>query len=60
VKQNISISSTHLDAAHPNFSRWKRAADSAVQRGELVCDILESAISLRGKQVLVAGCGERR
>jgi len=52
-----SISMTHLDAAHPDFPRWQRAAENAELRGGLVCALLENALSLPRAHILDAGCG---
>lgn len=47
----------HLDAAHPDFVRWRRAAAQAEQRGALVCTLLQEEMALPGARVLDAGCG---
>jgi SAM-dependent methyltransferase len=57
IAQVSSPAAPHLDAAHPDFARWQRAAARAEQRGELVCALLERDISLGGARVLDAGCG---
>lgn len=57
MTQDIAIASAHLDEAHPNYAQWKRAADRAVLRGELVCDLIEELHPLRNARVLDAGCG---
>lgn len=46
-----------LDESHPNYGRWKRAVDTSVHRGELVCDILSDVMQLEGAEVLDIGCG---
>lgn len=56
--QRTVITSMPLpDAAHPNRERWQRAAERAVLRGELVCDLLAETLPLSDAQVLDAGCG---
>ena len=57
MEQDTAISTAHLDQSHPNYAQWKRAADKAVTRGELVCDLIEELRPLRGAQLLDAGCG---
>jgi SAM-dependent methyltransferase len=52
-----SISMSHLDAAHPDFPRWQRAAQNAELRGGLACALLETALPLAGARILDAGCG---
>ena len=57
VRNSVITSHPIPDATHPNRERWQRAADRAVLRGEMVCDLLADAIPLNGAPVLDAGCG---
>ena len=42
---------------HPNAARWRRAREAAVERGRLVCELIEAHMPLHGAVVLDAGCG---
>jgi ubiquinone/menaquinone biosynthesis C-methylase UbiE len=46
-----------LDITHPNYQRWQRAIDFAVERGKLICSILDDFIDLKNSTILDAGCG---
>jgi len=50
-------SSYSLDRDHPNYERWRHGIESALLRGNLVCDVLANHISLRGAAALDVGCG---
>jgi len=50
-------SSYSLDRDHPNYERWRLGIESALLRGNLVCDVLASHVSLRGAAALDVGCG---
>ena len=57
VQQSVITSSPLPDVTHPNHPRWQRAAERAVLRGHLVCDLLAEALPLSDARVLDAGCG---
>ncbi len=57
MSYNIAEKIFTLDPSHPNYIRWQRAIDTAAIRGELVVNILEQYIDLRGKNILDVGCG---
>jgi SAM-dependent methyltransferase len=40
-----------------DVARWQRARDNALQRGHLICELLEAHVPLRGAVALDAGCG---
>ncbi|MFQ5676006.1 MAG: class I SAM-dependent methyltransferase [bacterium] len=44
--------------SHPNYRLWANYADFALERGQLVCDILESFAPVQGLKILDIGCGE--
>jgi ubiquinone/menaquinone biosynthesis C-methylase UbiE len=57
ITEVSSPAAPHLDAAHPDFVRWQRAAAQAELRGDLVCTLLAKDITLEGARILDAGCG---
>ena len=54
---SLTKTAFELDISHPNYLRWQRAIDYAVERGDLVCKILEDFIRLKDSTILDAGCG---
>ncbi len=47
-----------LDESHPNYERWKRAREIAVQRGEFVKSVIRKVITPEGLNILDLGSGE--
>ncbi|MEJ2615578.1 MAG: methyltransferase domain-containing protein [Ignavibacteriaceae bacterium] len=47
-----------LNPAHPNFEKWKRARDLAVERGKFVKSITEKHVTCRDLTILDLGSGE--
>lgn len=46
-----------LDENHVNYSRWKRARDLSIEKGEVVERILSQNINLENLKILDLGCG---
>ncbi len=47
-----------LNPEHPNFERWKRARDLAVERGKFVKSIIEKYLTCENLTILDLGSGE--
>jgi 2-polyprenyl-3-methyl-5-hydroxy-6-metoxy-1,4-benzoquinol methylase len=46
-----------LDENHPNYLRWKRARDLAIEKGEVVERILSQYLKMDSLKILDLGCG---